>query len=121
MSRELTMHQAGINQPKLSPAVMLRRAIGHFGGGSKWIKGDFHDGDGSCALGAIELAFEGACMDTEQYHMTQAALLQTLKEMHPALQAETIPDLNDDPSVTYESIVAAFEKTALMFEEKVSE
>jgi hypothetical protein len=102
---------------------MLRLAAGQLAGGpGKWAKGDFHVDGGSCALGAIQDAMGPAKLAIlpDDFQAAQATLLQTLKDMHPELTATTIPDLNDDPAVTYEDVVAAFEKAALIMEERVS-
>lgn len=98
---------------------MLRSAANYLGEGeNKWAKGDFHVDDGSCALGVIEHVMDGSVMITWEFDEAEAALLKNLKDMHPELAADTIPDLNDDPAVTYEDVLTAFEKTALQFEEQ---
>lgn len=123
MSRYLQLYP-GSAAHHLSPAELMRRAANHLAGGGsgaeprKWIKGSFHDDQGgSCALGAIEYALTGNAVFMPYYDAAMAKLLTTLKEMHPELTANNIADLNDDPNVTYEDIIAAFEKTALHFEE----
>lgn len=121
MSRQLSFTYAedGDAGQLVSTAVMMRRAIAVLAAG-RWIRGDLHDaGGGSCALGAIHLGMEGYMVNVRDYRVAEAILLQTLKDMHPELTADTIPDFNDDPAVTYEDILAAFEKTAIILEERV--
>lgn len=123
MSRQLYL-TPGHATRQLTPAELMREAVAQLDGGGggdappKWIKGEFHDDQGgSCALGAIEQALSGNSIYIPLYDAAMLRLLTTLKEMHPELTATNIADLNDDPNVTYEDIIAAFEKTALHFEE----
>lgn len=119
MSRTVIIIDRGVSQ-QVSEAEMVRAALDHLSGGpEKWAKGDFYVNKGSCAYGALELASRTMSTTVRGCYAIEAQLLKTLKDMHPELQADTIPDLNDDPAVTYEDILAAFEKTALHFEEKV--
>lgn len=121
MTRELNFSGPPAGTTMMSSAVLLRRAVNQLAGGGaqKWIKGDFHDFDGgSCALGAIHLAMKGYGVNIMEYRKAERLLIQTLKDMHPELSANNISDLNDDPAVTFEDIVAAFEKTAMILEEK---
>lgn len=118
MSRELSWAPADGTEQRISAAELLRKTINQLSGGA-WIKGDFHDGGGgSCILGAQELAMGDCCMNEREWQRVQYMLLRTLKDMHPALTANTIPDLNDDPAVTYEDVIAALEKAVLQLEEQ---
>lgn len=105
-----------------SAAEVLRGAIAQLSGGpEKWVKGNFYDANGgACALGAIATAAYGQTLLLADYQRAESTLLTILREMHPNLEANTIPDLNDDPAVTYDDIMAAFEKAAMQLEEKVS-
>lgn len=121
MTRAINFTPVGLSTvPTITGAELLRDSIAQLSGGpEKWAKGDFFVGDGSCALGAITKAGAGKTILYEEYLNVELALLNNLKDMHPELLATTIPELNDDPAVTYEDVMTAFEKTAIQFEEKV--
>lgn len=105
----------------MSIAELMRSAANSLamGGPGKWAKGDFYVGPGACALGVIAQVMTGHRVNIEGYRNAEKMLVKTLKDMHPELTADTIPDLNDDPAVTFEDVLAAFEKTALHYEEMV--
>jgi len=108
----------GIGKPFMSMPDMLRRTIAQLINDG-WTKDDFYDGQGgSCILGAEIEALRGYRVMTDDFNHAQALLIQTLKDMHPELTAESIPELNDDPAVTFQDVIAALEKTVLQLEER---
>ena len=119
MSRQLSQMLAPSWAPITTPAKVLHGATDRLRGGpQKWAKGDFHVDGGDCAYGAIEIAMSTNAMILDEFREMERALLHELKAMHPELTANNIADLNDDPVVTYEDVLAAFEKATLKFEEQ---
>lgn len=108
---------------KLSIALVARRAA-EWLAGHKLFKTDFYGGEGddegACAYGAIVKVagrMDGY-LNIEEFHQMEKELIAQLHAMYPALAGvNTLPDLNDHESMTQEGMIAAFEKTALHFEE----
>lgn len=115
MSRELFFAPA--RGTKIGGAELLRRVVQDLGESrDKWHKGDFYGEGGSCVLGSVAKVSAGTHMDLIEYDGACDKLIANLKTMHPEVTADNIPDLNDDPAVTYEDILVALEKTVLELE-----
>ena len=112
MARQLYMGPSAADSTQITAKQMLERAVGQINSGG-WHQGDFYDEnmESMCALGAVNNGMKGHFMDTIEYHDTMDKLLANLKAIYPTLEAETIPEINDDPQVTQEGILQAFKET----------
>lgn len=119
MARELSWHYGGMDPTgEQRSMAQVARSAAEWLKVHKWTKGQFFDGDAGCALAAISIAAKGGWVAVNEFQEMEKELLAQLHAMYPALKGvTTIPEINDHESVTQEGMVAAFEKTALHFEE----
>jgi hypothetical protein len=109
------------------PSEFLRAALEDIDAPEKWTRGDYFHGDQACAVGAIskgsirrKLKFQSTAdlVGWDTYNVVFNTLRETFKETLPNVAGPDISDFNDDPRVTYDDVVAAFQKAATKLEEK---
>jgi hypothetical protein len=118
MSRTLHFVRGSARATYIKPSELLRRAMAQIDAPEKWARGDFYVDAGSCALGAMATAFHEKKMAALDHEHMHALLLQSFKEAFPDVHADSIPDFNDDPNITWEDLMGVFEKTATRLEEQ---